>query len=163
VHVKSPPGDVVIVVPLPADPTEQVVGVRSLPLNASVAPELTVKPVAVTVNELPTDPRLGEIEIARGVTVNIPFVIRPPGSTAVTVVPDVAAGTAKVHVNDPTLPVTSEPDVQLVMATLSKVSDESDANTEKPVPPTVTGAPTGPTPGVTVIASTVTVNVPTPD
>jgi hypothetical protein len=54
--------------------------------------------------------------------------------------------------------VVNEPDVQLVTVTPSNTSDVSTADSENPVPDTVTVAPTGPWPGETVIAGTVTVN-----
>jgi hypothetical protein len=63
---------------------------------------------------------------------------------AVTVVPDVPLGTLKVQLNDPVPPVVNEPFVQLVIVTPSKTSDFSVVDTEKPVPATVTVAPTGP-------------------
>ncbi len=77
-----------------------------------------------------------------------------------TVVPEVPLGTANVQVNAPLVPVVREPLVQLVIVTESKTSDDSAVDTEKPVPETVTLAPTGPCVGVTVIACVVTVNVP---
>ncbi len=75
-----------------------------------------------------------------------------------TVVPDVPPGTTNVQVNAPVALVVNEPLVQLVIVTESKTSDDSAVDTEKPVPATVTVAPIGPCPGVTVIAGGVTVN-----
>ena len=49
-----------------------------------------------------------------------------------------------------------DPDVQLDTETVSKLS-VTRLDTENPVPATVTGVPTGPCPGVTVIATAVTV------
>ena len=50
--------------------------------------------------------------------------------------------------------------MQLVIVTESNTSDDNAVDTEKPVPVTVTVAPIGPCPGVTVIAGVVTVNIP---
>ncbi len=77
-----------------------------------------------------------------------------------TTVPDVPLGTANVQLNVPVAPVVREPLMQLVIVTESNARDDSAVDTEKPVPETVTLAPTGPCVGVTVIASVVTVNVP---
>ncbi len=77
-----------------------------------------------------------------------------------TVVPDVPLGTLNVQVNAPLVPVVREPLVQLVIVIESKTRDDSAVDTEKPVPATVTVAPIGPRPGVTVIAGVVTVKVP---
>jgi hypothetical protein len=94
------------------------------------------------------------------VTVNVPVAVLPPTSVAITVVPDTPAGTANVQLNAPVAPVVREPLVQLAIVLVSKTNDVRAADTEKPVPATVTVAPTGPCPGVTVIAGVVTVNVP---
>ncbi len=75
-------------------------------------------------------------------------------------VPDAPVGTANVQVNAPVVPVVNEPLVQLVIVLVSKTNDVSAVDTEKPVPATVTVAPIGPCPGVTVIAGVVTVKVP---
>ncbi len=77
-----------------------------------------------------------------------------------TVAPEVPLGTANVQVNAPVTPVVKEPLVQLAIVTESKTSDDSAVDTEKPMPATVTVAPIGPCPGVTVIAGVVTVKVP---
>jgi hypothetical protein len=79
-----------------------------------------------------------------------------------TVVPDAPLGTLNVQLNAPVAPAVREPLVQLAAAIVlvSKTNDVSAADTEKPVPETVTLAPTGPCVGVTVIAGVVTVNVP---
>ena len=79
-----------------------------------------------------------------------------------TVVPDTPAGTTNVQLNVPVAPVVREPLVQLaaVIVLVSKTNDVNAVDTEKPVPATVTVAPIGPCPGVTVIAGVVTVNVP---
>ena len=76
-----------------------------------------------------------------------------------TVVPDTPLGTLNVQLNAPVAPVVREPLVQLVIVTESNTSDDNAVDTEKPVPATVTVAPIGPCPGVTVIAGVVTVNV----
>jgi hypothetical protein len=77
----------------------------------------------------------------------------------VTVDPEAAAGTANVQLNAPVVPVVREPLVQ-VATVLPPNTNETGWETEKPVPVTVTVAPMGPCPGVTVIAGVVTVNVP---
>ncbi|MGA7475716.1 MAG: hypothetical protein WBW47_00670 [Thermoplasmata archaeon] len=77
-----------------------------------------------------------------------------------TVVPDVPLGTENVQLNDPVPSVVREPLVQLVIVTESNTSDDNAVDTEKPVPATVTVAPIGPCPGVTVMAGVVTVNAP---
>ena len=63
-----------------------------------------------------------------------------------------------MQLNAPVAPVVNEPDVQLGIVTPSNTNDASTVETENPVPETVTVAPTGPWPGVTVIAGVVTVN-----
>ena len=120
----------------------------------------TEKPVPATVTVAPIGPCPGVTVIAGVVTVNVPVAVLPPTSVAVTVVPDTPAGTANVQLNAPVAPVVREPLVQLAIVLVSKTNDVSAADTEKPVPETVTLAPTGPCVGVTVIASVVTVNVP---
>ena len=74
-----------------------------------------------------------------------------------TVVPDVPLGTAKVQLNVPVALVVSEPLVHEEIVTPSKRSP-TELDTEKPVPDTVTVAPTGPRLGVTVIFGVVTEN-----
>ncbi len=76
-----------------------------------------------------------------------------------TVVPEVPLGTLNVQLNDPDPLVVREPLVQLVIVTPSKTSPTV-LDTEKPVPDTVTVAPTGPCFGVRVIFGVVTVNFP---
>ncbi len=76
-----------------------------------------------------------------------------------TVVPDVPLGTLNVQLNAPVAPVVNEPLVQLVIVTPSKTR-LAVLVIEKSAPDTVTAAPIGPCPGVTVIAGVVTVNVP---
>ncbi len=77
-----------------------------------------------------------------------------------TVVPDVPPGTANVQLNAPVAPVDREPLVQFepVIVAPSKLNPTR-LPTEKFVPATVTAAPNGPCPGVTVIPGVVTVNV----
>jgi hypothetical protein len=77
----------------------------------------------------------------------------------VTVVPEVPLGTLNVQVNAPVPPVVRDPLVQLVIVIPSRTSPTA-LVTEKPVPETVTLAPTGPWVGPTVIAGVVPVNVP---
>ena len=74
-----------------------------------------------------------------------------------TVVPDVPAGTLNVQLNEPVPSVVRLPLVQLAIVTESNTRDDNAVDTENPVPATVTVAPIGPCPGVTVIASVVTV------
>ena len=93
-------------------------------------------------------------------TVNDPLAVAPPTSVAITLVPEVPIGTVNVHENVPDPSVVSPPAEQLEIAMLSKTSEASGADTENPVPATVTVAPTGPCPGVTVIAGRVTVKEP---
>jgi hypothetical protein len=93
------------------------------------------------------------------VTVNVPLAVRPPTSVTVTVDPDVPLGTSNVQLNAPAPLVVNEPAEQLETGTPSK-TNPTVLDTEKPVPATVTVAPTGPWLGLTVIAGTVTVNVP---
>ncbi len=76
------------------------------------------------------------------------------------VIPDVPLVMENVQLNEPVPSVVRLPLVQLVIVTESKTSDDSAVDTEKPVPATVTVAPIGPCPGVTVIRGVVTVNVP---
>ena len=74
---------------------------------------------------------------------NVPVAVWPPTSVAVTIVPTVPLGTANVHEKSPETSVPNEPLVQLVTVTPSK-SRPTVLSTEKPVPDTVTVAPTGP-------------------
>jgi hypothetical protein len=91
--------------------------------------------------------------------VNLPVAACPPGSVAITFVPDVPLGTANVQLNEPVAPVVKEPLVQLEMLTPSK-TNSTVIDTEKPVPDTIVDEPTGPLAGLTVIFSFVTVNLP---
>jgi hypothetical protein len=94
--------------------------------------------------------------------VNAPLAVWPPASVAVTVVPDVPMGTGNVQLNAPLASaICEETPVQFTasIVTWSKTRDASAVETEKPVPATVTVAPTGPWPGDTVIVGVVTVNV----
>ena len=109
---------------------------------------------------MPTAPLVALSEIAGVVTVNVPVAVLPPTSVALTVVPDVPPGTLNPQLNAPVPPVVNEPLVQAEILTESKTSDASAVETEKPVPETMTAAPTGPFFGLTVIAGFVTVNVP---
>ena len=120
----------------------------------------TEKAVPATVTVAPIGPCAGVTVIAGVVTVNVPVAVCPPTSVAVTVVPDVPLGTLNVQLNAPVAPVVKEPLLQLAIVTESNSSDDNVVDTEKPVPATVTVAPIGPCPGVTVIAGVVTVNVP---
>jgi hypothetical protein len=120
----------------------------------------TENPVPETVTTVPAGPRVGLTVMAGMVTVNVPVAVLPPTSVAVTVVPDVPVGTLNVQLNPPVVFAVSEPLVQAVIGLASKLNDDSAADTEKPVPATVTLAPVGPCPGVTVIAGVVTTKVP---
>ena len=93
------------------------------------------------------------------VTVNVPDVLWPPVSVTVTVVPEVPEGTAKPQEKAPVAPVASDPAVHDEIVTVSKSSEARGLETEKPVPATVTEAPTGPWEGDTVIMSAVAMNV----
>ncbi len=149
------------VVPVVREPLVQLAAVIVLVSKTNdVSAADTEKPVPETVTLAPTGPCVGVTVIAGVVTVNVPVAVLPLTSVAVTVVPDVPLGTLNVQVNAPVVPVVREPLVQLVIVTESKTSDDSAVDTEKPVPETVTLAPTGPCVGVTVIAGVVTVNVP---
>jgi hypothetical protein len=121
---------------------------------------VTEKPVPATVAAAPTGPWPGVTVIAGVVTVNEPVAVWPPESVAVTVVPEVPLGTAKVQENAPEASVDNEPLVQLLMVTPSNTSEARVVDTEKPVPDTVTVAPIGPCVGLTRIAGMVRVNVP---
>jgi hypothetical protein len=120
----------------------------------------TEKPVPDTVTVDPGAPFVGVTLIEGVVTVNFPVACWPPTSVAVTTVPDVPPGTANVQLNVPAEVVVSPPPMeQLEMVTPSKTSPTG-LETEKPVPDTVTVAPTGPCFGLTVIFGVVTVNFP---
>jgi hypothetical protein len=92
------------------------------------------------------------------VTVNVVDAFWPPAAVAVTVVPDVPLGTLNVQLNDPVPPVVKEPLVQFVIVLESKTRPTV-LNTEKPVPETVTVAPTGPLAGLTAILGVVTLKL----
>ena len=68
-------------------------------------------------------------------------------------------GTAKLHENEPEPDAVIEPLAQLRIVALSNTSDPNAFDSEKPVPETVTFAPTGPWVGVSVIAGTVSVKI----
>ncbi|MFZ0942923.1 MAG: hypothetical protein WAN54_03395 [Syntrophobacteraceae bacterium] len=129
------------------------------PSKTSFSALVTEKPVPDTVTVTPTGPWVGPTLIVGVVTVNAPVAVWPLASRAVTVVPDVPLGIRNVHVNAPVPLVVKEPFVQLVIAFASKTKDSSAVDTEKPVPETVTVAPTGPWAGVTAMLGTVTVNI----
>ena len=118
-------------------------------------------PVPVIVTVAPGAPWLALRAIAGTVTVNEPTADCPPTSVAVTVVPEVCAGTLTVQPKVPPAPVANEPAAQLETVTPSKTS-RTGLRTEKPVPDTVTVAPTGPWAGLTVIRGVVTVNLAVP-
>ncbi len=120
----------------------------------------TENPVPDTVTVVPTEPWPGVTVMVGVVTVNVPVVVCPPTSVAVTVVIEVPLGTANVQLNAPVPFVVREPLVQAVIVTESNTNNDSVVETENPVPDTVTAAPTGPWPGDTVIAGVVTVTVP---
>ena len=120
----------------------------------------TENPEPCTLTVAPTGPWPGLTEIAGTVTVNAPEAVEPPASVATTEVPEVPLGTARVQLNAPEAPVVSDPAVQLVTLTLSKTSEASGVETEKPEPETVTVAPIGPWPGETRSVGTVTVKLP---
>ncbi len=147
------------VAPVVREPLVQLVIVTESNTSDDSAVD-TEKPVPATVTVAPIGPCPGVTVMAGVVTVNVPVAVLLPTSVAVTVVPDTPAGTANVQLNAPVAPVVREPLVQLAIVLVSKTNDVSAADTEKPVPETVTLAPTGPCVGVTVIASVVTVNVP---
>jgi hypothetical protein len=76
----------------------------------------------------------------------------------VTVDPDAPVGTLNVQLNAPVAFASREPLVHVAIVTPPRTRPTG-LDTEKPVPETVTGAPTGPWLGVlTVIVSTVTAN-----
>lgn len=93
-------------------------------------------------------------------TLNVAVATCPPTSVAVTVDVVVPLGTLNVQLNDPVPPVESEPLVHFVIDTPSKTSDFRVVDTEKPVPYTVTVAPTGPLAELKVSWGVVTVNLP---
>ncbi len=147
------------VAPVVREPLVQLVIVTESNTSDDSAVD-TEKPVPATVTVAPIGPCPGVTVMAGVVTVNVPVAVLLPTSVAVTVVPDTPAGTANVQLNAPVAPVVREPLVQLAIVLVSKTNDVSAVDTEKPVPATVTVAPTGPCVGVTVIAGVVTVNVP---
>jgi hypothetical protein len=116
-----------------------------------VAPEETLNPAPFTWYVPPTGPWRGLRVIVGVVTVNVPVAVCPPVFVAITELPDVPLGTWKEQLKDPEALVLSEPVEQLVTDTASKTSDRSVVEFEKPVPETVTSAPTGPCEGFTVI------------
>jgi hypothetical protein len=120
----------------------------------------TENPVPETVTVAPTGPWVGLTTMSGMVTMKAPVPIWPPVSVAVTAVPEVPLGTLNVQEKLPPTPAVSEPLVQLEIVLASNINELSTVDTEKPVPATVTVAPMGPWPGVTVIAGIVTVNTP---
>jgi hypothetical protein len=79
------------------------------------------------------------------VSLNVLVATWPPTSVAVTVVSALQVlGTLNVQLKDPVALVVNEPLVQLVIVTPMNTRDFSVVETEKPVPDTVTVAPTGP-------------------
>jgi hypothetical protein len=119
----------------------------------------TEKPVPVTVTIVPGGPFVGLTVIFGVVTVNLPVATAPVTSFAVTVVPEVPPGTLNVQLNAPVAPDVREPLVQVVIVLESRTSDFNFFTAEKPVPDTVTVAPTGPCVGLTRMDSAVAVNV----
>jgi len=119
----------------------------------------TENPVPLTLTDAPIGPWVGVAVIEGVVTLNVPDVLWPPASVAVTVVPAVPEGTANPQEKAPVAPVVSDPDVHDEIVMVSKTSEASGLETEKPVPATVTAAPTGPWEGDTVIMRAVTRNV----
>jgi hypothetical protein len=121
---------------------------------------VTEKSVPDTVTVVPTGPCVGLIVIAGVVTINTPVAVCPPTSVAVTVVPAAPRSTVIVQLNVPESFVVKEPPpVQLEIFVESNSSDVRAVDTEKPVPDTVTMAPTGPRPGVTIISGVVMVKL----
>jgi hypothetical protein len=129
--------------------------------NVTRTGPLMVKPVPVTTKVAPTGPCNGVTEIDSVVTSKVVVANCPPTSVARTAVPDVPPGTGNEHENTPVALVISEPEVQ-VGFTRSNEREVSEVETEKPVPCTVTGEPTGPWPGVAEIEGMVTVKLPVP-
>ncbi len=129
------------------------------PSNVRVTELDTENPLPLTLTGAPMGPRFGETVSDRAVTVNVPEAWVPPASVAVTVVPDVPLGTGNEQLNVPEASEVKEPLEQVANATAPK-ERATGVETENPVPATVTAAPTGPWPGVTVIRTVVTVNVP---
>lgn len=156
-HANPPVKFVAMLVPLTV-PAEHPVGVRLTPLKAMVSPELAKNPVPVSVNELPSEPDPGVAVMLGIVTVNDWVADWPPTSVALTVVPDVPLGTEKPHAKKPVLFVVSKPLVQVETTTPSKTRERRGVVTENPVPETVTGAPSGPSLGFTLIERAVTSN-----
>ncbi len=118
----------------------------------------TEKPIPSTRTVAPTGPPPGSTARSGTVTTKLAHALSPPTSVARTVQDDVRAGTVTVQLTVPDAPVVSEPERQLEIRTPSNTSDSSGADTENPVPDTVTVAPTGPWPGATESVGVVTVN-----
>jgi hypothetical protein len=53
---ENPPVEFVVIVTLMNEPTEHPLGVKSTPLKAIIAPELSVNPEPITMKVLPTGP-----------------------------------------------------------------------------------------------------------
>jgi hypothetical protein len=131
------------------------------PSNTSEASGVeTENPDPDTVTVAPIGPCPGETRSPGVVTVKLLEAVSPPLSVATTEVPEVPLGTARVQLNAPVASVIKEPLTQLEIPTPSNTSDASVEETEKPVPATVTLAPTGPWLGLTVIALDVTEKLP---
>jgi hypothetical protein len=152
VHVNVP-------VPLVVkEPLVQLVIVTPSKTNSTVL--VAEKSVPDTVTVVPTGPCVGLTVIAGVVIVNVPFAVRPPTSVAVTVVPAAPLSTVNVQLNAPESFVVKEPPpVQLETSVESNTSDGRTVDTEKPIPDTVTVAPRGPCPGVTMISGVVMVKL----
>lgn len=144
------------VVPVFKEPLVQLLFEIVTPLKFNPTRLDTENPVPDTVTVVPTGPWLGLTVILGVVTVNVVDATCPPASVAVTIVPDVPPGTLSVQLNAPEALVVSDPLVQLDIDTLSKTSEARAVDVVKPVPDTVTVAPTGPPFGLTAIAGFVT-------
>ena len=116
-------------------------------------------PVPATVTSDPAGPCSGLNAIAGVVTVKVPEATCPVDAVAATDGPLVPVGTRSWQLNCPAPSAVVEPLAQEEIVTPSKRSEASAVFTGKPVPATVTVDPTGPCPGVTVIAGVVPVNV----
>jgi hypothetical protein len=151
VHEKSPEASV------PSEPDVQLETVTPSKLRPTVLDTENPEPDTVTV--APSGPWPGLTDTDGVVTLNVPLAVWPPTSVAVTMVPEVPLGTAKAHEKSPEPSVPNDPPEQLDTVTPSKTSPTV-LSTEKPVPETVTEAPTGPWLGLTKITGVVTVKLP---
>lgn len=116
-------------------------------------------PVPATVTSDPAGPCSGLNAIAGVVTVKVPEATCPVDAVAATDVPLVPVGTRSWQLKCPAPSAVVEPLAQEEIVTPSKRSEASAVFTGKPVPATVTVDPTGPCPGVTVIAGVVPVKI----